>query len=217
VNGGRSEFNLTFSPKYDAQSGLGFVTMRGDWRRYFKFLKEYNFVFRLAGGFSEGSEPQQFYLGGIDNWLNQKFRGGIRLDRPEDIYFSSFETPLRGTAYYEQSGNRFALLNLEFRFPLIRYLILGWPLPLGLQNVRGALFTDAGAAWEGQFGQHERVQLFGKSGSFLPRAHDLLMGYGFGARANMGFLLMRFDVAWTTDLHRSSSHPSYYFSLGTEI
>ncbi|MDZ7291465.1 MAG: BamA/TamA family outer membrane protein [candidate division KSB1 bacterium] len=217
-NGGRSEFNLTYSPKYDRENGLGFVTFRGDLRKYIKFSKEYNLVFRLAGGLSEGSEPQQFFLGGLDNWLNQSFRGGrIRIDRPEDIYFSSFETPLRGTSYYEQAGNRFALMNLEFRFPMIRYLILGWPLPIGLQNVRGALFTDIGAAWEGKLGKYERFRAFKKNSGFPPDLNDLLMGYGFGSRANLGFLLLRFDVAWTTDLYTSSSKPRYYFSLGTEF
>jgi Tol biopolymer transport system component len=217
-NGGRSEFNLTVSPNYDKDEGLGFVTFRADVRKYHKFGKEYNLVLRLAGGLSEGSDPQRFFLGGMDNWLNRRFSsGGIRIDRPEDIYFSSFETPVRGTNYYEQDGNRFALMNLEFRFPMIRYLILGWPLPLGLQNVRGALFTDLGAAWEGKLGKFENFRAFNSSSGFPPGLHDLLMGYGFGSRANLGFLLLRFDIAWKTDLQNSSSKPRYYFSLGTEF
>jgi hypothetical protein len=217
-NGGRSEYNLTFSPKYDNDNGLGFVTFRTDIRKYIKFGKEYNLVYRLAGGISEGSNPQRFFLGGLDNWLNRKFRDGrIRIDRPEDIYFSSFETPLRGTAYYEQAGNRFALMNLEFRFPMIRYLILGWPLPLGLQNVRGALFADAGAAWEGKLGEFENFHAFKPSSGFLPGLDDLLVGYGFGSRANLGFLLLRFDVAWAANAYLRDSNPRYYFSLGTEF
>jgi Tol biopolymer transport system component len=217
-NGGRSEYNVTFSPKYDKNNGLGFVTFRADIRRYLKFSREYNIVFRLAGGISEGSNPQRFYLGGLDNWLNRKFRGGrIRIDQPEDIYFSSFETPLRGTNYYEQAGNRFALMNLEFRFPMIRYLILGWPLPLGLQNVRGALFADLGAAWSGKLGDYEHFHPFRPSSEFLPGLDDLLVGYGFGPRANLGFLLLRFDVAWAANSYLRSSNPQYYFSLGTEF
>src|SRR5512134_3316302 len=153
----------------------------------------------------------------MDNWLNAYFRGGLRLDRPEDIYFSSFETPLRGAYYYEQTGNRFALMNLEFRFPLIRYLILGWPLPLGFQNIRGALFTDVGAAWQGKWGRYENFKPFRKSHSALPEMQDLAMGFGFGARANLGFLLLRWDVAWSTNLHRSSAQPLHYFSAGAEL
>lgn len=216
-NGSRSEFSVSLSPKIDANNGLGFVTLRGDVRKYYKFFKEYNFVIRLAGGFSEGSEPQQFFLGGLDNWLNQRFSGGIRIDRPEDIYFSSFETPLRGTNYYEKTGNRFALMNLEFRFPMIRQMELGWPLPLSMYNVRGTLFTDIGAAWQGEIGKYERFQPFKDSSSRLPTLNDLLMGYGIGARANLGFLLLRLDIAWTTKLSHGASKPRYYFSLGTEF
>jgi hypothetical protein len=216
-NGARRYFSLSFSPKIDKANGLGFITLRGDVRRYFKFWREHNLAVRLTAGFSEGSEPQQFFLGGMDNWLNAHFRGGLRLERPEDIYFSSFETPLRGAYYYEQAGNRFVLMNLEWRFPLIRYLILGWPLPLGFQNIRGALFTDLGAAWQGQWGRYENFKPFKKSGNAIPAFDQAAMGYGFGARGNLGFLLLRWDVAWSTNLHQSSSKPVYYFSVGAEL
>ncbi|MDZ7267927.1 MAG: BamA/TamA family outer membrane protein [candidate division KSB1 bacterium] len=216
-NGSRSELAVSFSPKITGHNGLGFFTVRGDLRRYHKFFREYNFVLRLAGGLSEGSEPQQFHLGGLDNWLNQRFKGGLRIDRPEDIYFASFEMPLRGSDYYEKTGNRFVLVNLEFRYPLIRQLQLGWPLPLALANVRGTLFTDLGAAWHGKFGRHEAFQPFRRSPSLLPTLHDLQMGYGLGARSNLGFLLFRFDVAWKTNLNQASSKPRYYFSLGAEL
>ena len=212
TNGSRSEINVTYSPKISESDGLGFITVRGDWRKYYKLGKEYNFTVRLAGGYSDGENPQQFFLGGLDNWLNQHFKGGIRIDRPEDIYFSSFETPLRGTDYYELAGNRFALMNLEFRFPMVRYLILGWPLPLGLANIRGAMFTDIGSAWY----KTEKFKPFGKTANGSPMLDDLVMGYGIGARANLGFLLLRFDVAWRTDLVSTRS-PRYYFSLGTEF
>ncbi len=214
TNGGRSELSVTYSPRIAGDNGLDFVTVRGDWRKYYKLGKEYNLVVRLAGGYSEGKDPQRFYLGGLDNWLNQRFKGGIRIDNPEDIYFSSFETPLRGTDYYELSGNRFGLVNLEFRFPMVRYLVLGWPLPLGLANIRGALFSDIGGAWD----QTDKFKLFTKSerGERKLNEEQVAMGYGLGARANLGFLLLRFDVAWRTDF-ASTRRPRYYFSLGTEF
>ncbi|RMD98964.1 MAG: hypothetical protein D6814_06470, partial [Calditrichaeota bacterium] len=213
VNGSRGEFRVSYSPQYDKTHGLDFITLRTDYRKYFKIGKEYNFVFRFAGGISEGKHPQQFFLGGIDNWINMRFSGGLRVDRPEDIYFSSFETPLRGADYYERTGNRFGLINLEFRFPMIRYLMMGWPLSFGLANVRGAIFTDIGGAAK----QGQKFKPFGTKDNGRLVLQDVLMGYGFGARANMGFLLLRFDTAWSTDLYRSSSKPKYYFSLGAEF
>ncbi|MDQ7064302.1 MAG: BamA/TamA family outer membrane protein [candidate division KSB1 bacterium] len=213
VNGSRGAFSVIYSPRVDRRNGLDFVTAQMDYRKYIKFKKEYNFVVRIAGGISGGKHPQTFFIGGIDNWINQRFVGGVRIDRPEDIYFSSFVTPLRGADYYEQSGNRFALVNLEFRFPMIRYLLLGWPLSIGLANVRGALFTDIGGAWSNS----DSFKPFRTRDNGYPVLNDLIMGYGFGSRANLGLLLLRFDVAWTSDLYRSSSKPKYYFSLGAEF
>ncbi|MBN1155235.1 PD40 domain-containing protein [candidate division KSB1 bacterium] len=211
VNGSRSLFSILYSPGYSRYS-LDFVTMRADWRKYKKVGRDYNLVLRLSGGVSEGEKPQKFFLGGTYGWLNYSTRyGGIRVNNIDDIYFSSFEMPLRGGDYYELIGNRFLLANLEFRFPLIRYLILGWPLPLGLSNIRGALFMDTGSAWD-----NDDFDPF----TFSPgkvQLNDLFMGYGIGARLNLGFFLLRFDVAWTTDFIDHSPKPKYYFSLGPEF
>jgi Tol biopolymer transport system component len=215
VNGERSELRVNFSPKYHKTNGLEFLTIRGDYRKYKKIGTDFTLAIRFAGGISGGKNPQQFFLGGVKNWVNQDYSNKILLDNPESIYFGSFELPLRGTSYYESIGNRFILTNLEFRFPLIRYFQLGWPLRLGATNIRGAIFTDIGAAWERRLGK-ERFQPFRSRENGFPVLNDLKMGYGFGARANFGFLLLRFDTAWTTDWYRSSRKPRYYFSLGAE-
>lgn len=217
VNGGRSRISLSYSPRLSRSSGIEFATLRLDWRRYYKIGKEYNFVVRFAGGMSEGANPETFFLGGVDNWINFRFRGGIRVSRPEDIWFSSFETPFRAGIYYEDVGNRFVLSNIEFRFPLLRYLLLGWPLPIGLQNVRGVLFTDIGGAWYGQlFGDRfEEFQPFSSDGGF--HLKDLAIGYGFGIRSNLGFLVLRLDWAWRSDLSRTFPGSTFFLSIGPEF
>src|SRR3990172_9771951 len=43
-------------------------------------------------------------------------------------------------------GSRIAVANIEFRFPLIRNLALGF-LPIGFPPIEGALFYDVGIAW----------------------------------------------------------------------
>ena len=136
----------------------------------------------------------------------------LLVDDLNDIYFGTFEMPLRGGLYYEKIGNRFMLTNLEFRFPLIRYFVLGWPLPLGLQNVRGALFVDTGGAWDG-----DKFKPFNSNSIGTIQLQDLFMGYGFGARLFLGFFILRFNVAWSTDLVSSSGKPTYYFSIGPEF
>ncbi len=211
VAGTRASVGVTVSPGF-GQYGLRFVTLREDIRRYFRVRQHYTFAFRLAGGISEGDDPQRFYLGGVQNWINYRFRSGIRVDDVNDIYFSTFETPLRGGDYYEREGTRFVLANLEFRFPLIRYLVLGWPLPIGFRDIRGALFTDIGAAWS----KHEGFRIFREEPEMgWVQLEDVFMGYGLGIRVNMGFFVFMLDIAWPTDLARSES-ARYYFSLGAE-
>jgi outer membrane protein assembly factor BamA len=119
---------------------------------------------------------------------------------------------MRGAYYYERVGNRFFINNLEFRFPLIRYFLMGWPLPIGFQDIRGALFTDIGSAW-----YDSDFKGASATGGAVPALKDIFLGYGIGARMNLGFFVFRFDVAWSTDLANYTHGPYYYISLGPEF
>ncbi|MBL7074772.1 PD40 domain-containing protein [candidate division KSB1 bacterium] len=221
VNGARRSFSILLSPnlsslygkKSTSEWGLEFQTYSADSRWYLKVRKDYSFALRLTGGLSQGKNPQRFYLGGVENWLNRKFKGGVlRIDKIEDVYFSEFITPFRGGDYYEQVGTRYFLFNAEFRYPFIKYLLLGWPLPIGLQNVRGALFTDLGSAWyQGEFKGMSRDP---KTGNIY--LDDLLFSLGTGIRMNLGFFLIQIDVAWKKE-KIGYAKPRYYFSLGAEF
>lgn len=214
VNGERSGFSLLYSPSISKTQGLDFWTFKGDIRKYFQVIKDYAFVFRISGGVSGGKKPQRFLLGGMQNWINYQYRelpGDFFTE--DNFYFSTIETPLRGYPYYDRIGTRFALANLEFRFPFVRYLILGWPLPVGFQDIRGAIFMDVGSAWD-----HDKAfKPIGSGGDSRFRLNDLCAGYGFGVRMNLGYFILRYDLAWATDLARSSSDPVSYYSLGAEF
>ncbi len=213
VNGARSSFTASYSPNISKSYGLDYWTFRGDWRKYYRIKRDYTMVVRLAGGLSGGESPQRFLLGGMPGWVNYKYHEISTEDWGDDLfYFSTFETPLRGAFYYELIGTRFALINLEFRFPLIRYLILGWPLPLGFQNIRGVVFMDVGSAWYG----HEKWEPIDFSAHRL-NPDQATAGYGFGARANMGFFLLKYDMAWKTDFASTVKKPIHYFTLGAEF
>ena len=207
--GFRGAFNLTFSPHYTTNSPQ-FTTALIDMRKYFKLSDKYNIGLRLLSGISLGKNPQQFFLGGTDNWLNRKFNGDIRLTSVYDVYFSEFITPLRGARFYEKTGNNVILLNGEFRFPFIPYIELGLP-PVRFGNIKGVLFTDVGTAWNSS----EQKYFKGiKDG----RLNDIIMGYGFGTRVFLYFLgfILKYDVAWRYDL-KSSSKPMHYFSIGVDF
>jgi len=217
MNGSRYRLAFYYSPNLQGSSsstdqwGLDFRTVIGDYRHYWRIGKEHSFAARLAAGYSDGQTPQRFFLGGVSNWINRDFAQDIPTDNIQDIYFSSLVLPFRGFDYYQKSGTRFAVTNLEFRYPLIRYLLLGFPLPMFFQNIRGALFTDIGTAW---YQDRFRGTIHAADG--LYHLNDILMGYGTGVRINLGYFLVQWDVAWSTDLV-GSSKPKYYLSLGSEF
>ena len=107
---------------------------------------------RLAGGGSFGRNPQKFIIGGVDNWINPTFEGGyVPLENAEDYLFLQTGLPLRGYNYNAAIGSRYGLFNMEFRYPLFAFLQAG-PLPIGLQSIGGAMFFDAGSAWNKEQG-----------------------------------------------------------------
>ncbi|MDP8240188.1 MAG: hypothetical protein P9X24_13950 [Candidatus Hatepunaea meridiana] len=203
-NGGRWRIDLHWSPDLfnDYENRIDFRTISFDWRRYFTYHKDYTFAVRTSGAFSEGKTPQRFFMGGMMNWFNSRFdnpTGGVIIDM-KDIYFSRFVTPLRGVGYYNQVGTRYLLGNFEFRYPFIRYLVFGWPLPAYFRDVRGALFTDLGVAW-----YPDNI-----NGQALPNLDDWSNGFGFGIRFDLGIFPIEWDIAWSKE---TDMLPQYYFSL----
>ncbi|MBN2365935.1 MAG: hypothetical protein EH225_07995, partial [Calditrichaeota bacterium] len=209
VSGSRYNIALRFSPKL-IEENLDFRTVKVDYRKYFMLSQQYQFAFRSTFGASFGENAQQFFLGGMDNWINPRYLYGKRIGNIEDVFFSEFITPLRGGFYYERTGNRFFLFNTEFRFPLIQYLQLGFP-PLSLFNVSGVAFYDIGAAWSVTDSRWWSLEEF--QGVNNGRFKDLVSGYGFGARIYFLGFLVRWDIAWPYDLARSGK-PIHYWSLG---
>ena len=169
-----SRFNLTGSITTDITTGRNEnVTMLADIRRYFRISQWTTVAARVQGRVSAGQDPQRFVMGG-----SLSMRGYPR---------RSFE------------GTRMYLANLEYRFPLLDHLVLGFPGGLGLPGLEGAVFADAGAAWE-KF-------------ESLPKP---LGSFGFGFRANFaGFMVLRYDFARRTDFEevRPGWYREFYIGL----
>ncbi|MBU0983146.1 MAG: hypothetical protein KKA42_04700, partial [candidate division Zixibacteria bacterium] len=201
VNGRR--FKLAFDGGVNLfdNDDVSFYSFGGDFRNYWHFAKTFSLAFRLSGGASFGATPKRYFLGGTTNWV-----GSRTLDptvyEVENLYFADVVTPLRGQKYYDLSGDRYGLLNVEFRFPMIQYFAMKYPLPLILGNVVGAVFLDVGAAWDGDKVTNENIKT----------------GFGWGMRMNLfGFALLRYDLAWDTNWDKVSAHPKAYFSLGADF
>lgn len=210
ISGTRYNFTAFASPKLGAE-GIGFTSLVADMRHYFKISDDYSFATRLSGGASFGPNPQRFFIGGTENWINREYENYyLPVNSIEEFAFSSPGLPLRGFNYDRMSGSKYSILNLELRFPLFKYLIFG-ALPLGFANIQGVAFIDAGTAWS----NNSSLKLINRVNGKV-QTNDLLLGTGFGTRASLfGFPFM-FDVAWNYNLNKFSS-PKYYISLGYDF
>jgi len=210
VNGGRSIVTAEFAAEISSNS-VGYTAISADFRRYLRLGRGFTLAARIGGGYSEGSAPKTFYVGGVPNWI------GSTLSRPGEIYsisslyFSQSSFPLRGYNYYQLAGTRYAIGNLELRVPLVDYFAMRFPLGLALSGVRGAFFVDAGMAWD-----NDKDLVFWRTDRDF-QLEALKVGYGMGLRVNLGFFVFRWDVAWPTDFNYWGSRAHHYVSLGADF
>jgi Tol biopolymer transport system component len=211
TRGTRAYIKAMYSPKI-ADISSEFFTFVGDARQYFEIIPNWmSFALRGSAGISLGGNPQTFYIGGAENWLNSSFKtNNFQLENPEDFAFlNSFVMPLRGWDVLEQTGDKFAILNAEYRFPIFMAFAAGG-LPIMIQGVMGNAFFDIGAAWTDDF----RISNLDENGIRHPE--NLFMSSGWGIRAILLGLPFKFDMAWRNEYNGWSS-PHYIFSLGFDF
>jgi len=170
IEGRRYNFSIGITTRIDELNHFNRMAM-ADVRHYLRLGRYSALANRLFAYSSSGKEPQRIYFGG--SW---SFRGYSR------------------RAFY----NRNVLFaSNELRFPLIDNLLIAFPFGgLGFSGIRGALFFDAGSAWDDDFDQFY--------GSF-----------GAGFRVALGYLVvLRFDFARTTDFDTISPKTDFDFFFG---
>jgi hypothetical protein len=159
-DGGR--YNLTTALTTNWNNGrTENVMASADLRRYLRTSQWTTIALRLQSRVSSGEDPQRFAMGGSYS--------------------------LRGYGRRSIYGTRMYLFNAEYRFPLFDRLVLGVPLQsLELPGIEGAVFADAGNAWE----KFEKV----------PRPKG---SFGLGLRMSLGgYFVLRYDLARQTDFQR---------------
>lgn len=216
INGSRYYLSLYGTPRTGPE-GISFVTGMVDYRNYVRlFGNLYTFAWRVFAGTSMGANPQKFFIGGTDNWINIRFDGDfIPVRNAEDLQFLTPVVPMRGYNYNAKFGNNFALLNMELRFPMFGFLSAG-PLPL-FQTFFGSAFMDIGSAWGFDwYDRYVKFQAFDRDAGGNLKTRDLLVGTGAGVRLVILYFLVRMDIAWSYNLQRFSP-PQYYFSLGYDF
>ncbi len=105
-------------------NGTTYTKIVFDYRQYFMIAPGYSFAFRGVAGKVLGPDRNKvpFLIGGFNS--------------------------LRGYDLWSFSGDSMFLLNIEFRFPMIMYWMIGFPLPIRLPTLWGVLFWDFGSAWD---------------------------------------------------------------------
>lgn len=147
-----SRFNVTLAYTSDVQySNANYYSVIFDYRQYFRIADRSAYAVRLWLFYNEGTEARLFFMGG--SW------------------------DLRGYDRWSLRGEKLWLVSNELRFPLIDILGLKFPFGgLAFSGIRGALFFDAGNAWNEQY-------------------TETLGSVGAGARLNLGgYLVLRYDI-----------------------
>jgi len=210
LNGRRMRVDVEAGVNLFDAGDIEFYSGELDWRKYWHLGNNYSFALRASGGASTGNTPKLYFLGGTTNWIGNRTLDA-KVYEVENLYFSDVVTPLRGIPYYELSGDRYGLINMEFRYPMIEYFVLRFPLTIVLSRVQGAIFFDAGSAW---FGGNFKG---GTSEGGNSRLNDIKSGFGFGMRANLGIFVLRYDLAWSTNFNTIADKSTSYFSFGADF
>jgi outer membrane protein insertion porin family len=162
-----------------AEQDVSRSTLYLDFRKYKRIFYRNSVAFRLAFAGSEGRDSRTFFIGG--------------------------PSTLRGYDYIAFDGSRMALGTVEYRFPLIDALVLGFPGRWGLGNIGGKLFFDAGAAWN----KNDIKPLRSNVGGL--QFDDVRADFGFGVHFYMAYFLLNFQLAWQTDLNEVyASHFTFF-------
>jgi hypothetical protein len=162
------------------------TTVLADYRKYFSVNSRSVLAYRLLGGSNFGRDAK-----------SQVFRIGGPYT-------------FRGTDSADLLGTNFIVQNLEYRFPLLPFL------PPTADFLSAVTFADAAAAWgldvPGLI--KKEFQPFSTKGGF--HLQDLRGAFGLGARLNLGYVSLGYNVAWPTDL-KTVSKPVKMFSIGADF
>ena len=150
------------------------VTLFGDYRHYFRLSRRSALAMRFMGRHSYGDVPEFFSIGG--SWT------------------------LRGYPWRSLWGRKMVLVNQELRFPLVDRLVIGLPFGnIDFSAFRGALFVDAGNAWNDAFG-------------------DWRGSIGAGVRLGLGgVFVFRLDGARRTDFDSVANDTRWDFFFGWDF
>lgn len=198
-----------------------------DARHYQKVYKNMIFATRFAASSSFGTRKLVYYLGAIDNWAvlgnRQKFNFETNIDNDKGYFYQTLATPIRGFQQNIRNGNNFAIVNAEFRIPIVQMLFMNPVRSDFLNNLQLTAFGDIGSAWTGSNPYSEdntfnsRTIVSGPLTIRIKNMQDPIVGsYGFGLRSRLWGYFAKLDYAWTVE-DRAIKDPSIFLSLGLDF
>ena len=215
------EIDLGENPSFSVNDG--FMTVLGlDARHYQRILKWSVLAGRLAGATSFGQEKILYMLGGTDNWLIPKFDETIPLPAGDEFVYRGIATNARGFDMNVRNGNSYALLNAEFRMPVLRYLFRQASSNF-VRNFQIVGFFDAGTAWEGlnPFNETSPLNTWTDQNTNVSIEVNyfrdpIVFGYGGGVRTLLFGYFVRLDYGWGIET-REVQDGKLYFSIGMDF
>lgn len=224
--GGQADVPIVqFNNKYLAVIGF-------DLRHYQKIYKQIIWANRLAFGASFGNSRLIYYMGGLDNWITSptvdKFNRTTPINTNNNYAFQTLATPVRGFKQNARNGDKYIVLNSEFRIPVFSALINQPIRSEIIRNFQLVAFVDVGTAWEGLTPFSDSNPLFNEE---IPNSSEnpsvivrvkryktpVIVGFGPGFRTTFLSYFFRFDTAWGYDTGEVSKKPMYYFTFGTDF
>lgn len=151
-------------------SNLNYFSFIADYRHYFRIGLRSTIAARAAFFANHGKEARRYFAGG--SW------------------------DLRGWPRWSIRGEKLWLSSVELRFPLIDQFYIKFPLfGLSLFDVRGALYFDAGSAWDDKY-------------------KETLGSIGFGFRINLfNALTLRYDIGKKIEKNFSQFQPRLFYQF----
>lgn len=204
-----------------------------DFRNYQKIHKNIVLASKLYYGSFMGANPQNYLVGGMDNWLFNEFYNPP-INRPEpspvrnpsgvensNVLFADF-VDLRGYDYDEIRGRNVFTFTTELRIPVFSYLTRGSITSNFVRNFQLVGFYDIGSAWN-DAAPWERVndqntEVINTTGSpFVIVLNNFnnpwLQSYGAGLRTVLLNYYVKFDVARPVRNYQTEDL-KFYFTLG---
>lgn len=197
-----------------------------DFRNYQKIYKNIILANRLAYAHSDGNSEIEYLLGGVDGWLKPKKADATPSPDP-NAGFQALSTSMRGYKQYAMTGNNFAILSTEVRFPLVTTFVKRPVKSPILKNLQLVGFADVGAAWKGFLPANSPPPSYTFPNQNSPssglnnvaltvttlRNDKVLFGFGPGLRTSLFSYFVRGDLAWNLD----GGAPIFYIAMGTDF